>query len=169
MRTTTILIAAITFLIANFNFSKLCAQHVGEGSFMIGGGISFESTVNDFGDNQSKLQITPLFGFYPIDNLGIGASFLLVYEDNFNTTRTQRGFGPFIRYYMTEGLFPQVQYVTISEERLNSTARGSGFIFSLGYTLFLNSSIGLEPSIFYSTVGSNSYGFQLGFQGFLGR
>jgi len=79
--------------------------------------------------------------------------------------------GPYARYYVYSGLYPQVKFVwEKDEDPYFGDSTSTGFEFSLGYTVFLNESVALEPAVFYKTHDNyDSYGLQIGFQAFLGR
>ena len=155
-------------------FSNLSAQQVGQGSIMLGGTFNFESiSVDRVDDNFTLFEFAPNVGIFLIDNFGLGLSASyqrLKFDDDDVLSLTK--FGPYARYYVIAGLYPQVQFIWQKEEDsfFDESETETGFIFSLGYSLFLNSSIAIEPSIFYQTMDDfNSYGMKIGVQAFLGR
>ncbi|TVQ44188.1 MAG: hypothetical protein EA362_10390 [Saprospirales bacterium] len=166
--------AIISFFIILLGFNNLSAQQVGQGSIMLGGTFNFESRSwdSDFREDATLFEFAPNVGFFPIDNLGLGlsASYIRFKFDDEVDKFTR--IGPYARYYVFAGLFPQVQYIweKYEDSFFDESETESGFIFSLGYSFFLNSSIAIEPSIYYHTMDSfNSYGMKIGVQAFLGR
>lgn len=176
MKTSIFSSAIISFFTILLGFSNLSAQQVGQGSIMLGGTFNFESRSwdDDFLGDATLFEFSPNVGFFPVDNLGIGLSmaYIRFKFDDFDDTDKAIRLGPYARYYVFQGLFPQVQYIWEKyEDGFSSESETeSGFILSLGYSFFLNSSIAIEPSIYYHTMDSfNSYGMKIGVQAFLGR
>ncbi len=161
----------IILILGTFSLNTLHAQHVSSGSIMLGGSLGFESTsVQNSDDNLNRLTISPNVGYFPLDNLGLGLNLGIISSTQGEFKTTQTFIGPFARYYVFEGLFPQVQYLweKIDFDGIDETL--SGFDFTIGYTAFLNSSIALEPTIFYRTSDEyDSFGLKIGVQVFLGR
>lgn len=174
MKTSIFSSAIIWFFTILLGFSNLSAQQVGQGSIMLGGTFNFESQhFHSFDDELTILQITPNIGFFPINNLGIGLSGsynrLKIDEDDITTFYSIE---PYVRYYVYSGLFPEVKLLWEGWEDsfFDESELNTGFIFTLGYSFFLNSSIVIEPTIYYKiTDDYDSYGMKIGVQAFLGR
>ncbi len=171
MKSSFFISAFIIFLVGSFSLTSLQAQYVSTGSTMLGGSLGFESAdVDDSDENLNVLSIAPNLGYFPVDNLGLGLNLAFISYTQGDWKDTYTSIGPFARYYLFDGLFPQVQYVWEKYDFNGDDETISGFDFSVGYTLFLNSSIALEPTIFYRTTDeSDSFGLRIGIQAFLGR
>lgn len=142
-----------------------------KGSMIIGGSAGFDMQFED-GNNSSILYLSPQFGYFLTDNLALGAAISFTKVKDVDPVF---GFGPFARYYLNNGLFGQLQYEfqsqpTFLDERINGSAAGLG----VGYALFLNNSISLEPLVYYKRhfgdLGEyNQVGLQVGISAYLGR
>jgi hypothetical protein len=157
-----------------------------KGNFTLGGNIGFYSENNSFktttyfngvphdGGEKMKsysLTLSPSFGYFIIDGLLIGLS----PEFSFSSTSQNGGeylyknfsfsFEPYIKYYFKNCLFVGIesgyQYSTsFIKGTENRTTYNSYFIHPLvGYAIFLNDKVSVEPSLVYAiskTIGESS-------------
>lgn len=141
---------------------------------MIGGDAYFTSTsIDGVDDNINLISINPNVGYFIMDNLGVGVRLgvdLLSQGDN---SQTDFGIGAFARYYVFQGLFPQVGFTYNSFKIKDGpdATTSTDLTLGVGYSLFLNNSIALEPMLVYNINSEkvNTFGLGIGIQAFLGR
>ena len=159
----------LILLLLGINF--LGTSQVYKNTWMIGGSAGFNNYHSKAsGNTSSLLQINPLFGFFFADNFAVGAVFGI---NNFGSLKSWSA-SPFVRYYL-KYLFTEVSY-GLKRETIGDISDNSSVLKgSIGYAMFLNDNVALEPSLYYSqnfsggkTFGSN-YGIQLGLQIYLNR
>jgi hypothetical protein len=174
-RTSLVAIAMLSF--AGF----LSAQTVNQGAWMLGGSVGFSSLkVKDAENSTTYFNLSPNVGYYIIDDLAIGAriNFLSISEDG--DSESNFGFGPFVRYYVTDPIFLQVGYdleAAVLDWNLFLGGEGSTLHAAVGYSWFLNSGVAIEPSLYlnlYSGDGDfdadyTRFGLNVGVQAFAGR
>ncbi len=156
----------VAFLLVAFASNRLSAQVCGQGVWMIGGEIGFNSSSSN-GESFSLFSAQPMAGYFVIDNLAVGTSIGLATSDGFS----EFGIGPFVRYYVWSNLFAQVglQYTNTTidpSDGVSSTRFGGG----LGYSFFVNNAVAIEPSVqvdFGDDV--TNFGIGIGIQAFIGR
>ena len=153
---------------------KANAQHVSQGTMMIGGGFSFSSIENDNSSNTTTCAFFPGFSYFVGNNVALGMELLYGRSSGPNTTFTSIGVGPLARGYVISGLFGQVQYTWMQDKFESSFGEAktseSAFAVGVGYTAFLNNSIALEPLVVYSFEDDgNVFSVRVGIQAFLGR
>ena len=162
---------AIFLLVMILTFSFNSFSQVEKNTWMIGGSAGFNNYHNKAsGTNSSLLQINPQLGFFFADNFAVGAVFGI---NNFGSVKSWSA-SPFVRYYL-KYLFPELSY-GLKRETIGDISDNSSVLKgSIGYAVFLNDNVALEPSLYYSqnfaggkTYGSN-YGIQLGLQIYLNR
>jgi hypothetical protein len=166
---------ATILLLAGFLFSSgLQAQTVNAGAWMIGGDAGFASAkTKDVDDAVNILYLNPSIGYFPIDNLGIGLrlGFQNISFGDFGST--QFGIGAMARYYVFQGLFPQVGFMYNSSKIKDGpdAATDTDINLALGYSFFLNNSVAIEPMLAYNINSEdvNTFGLGIGIQVFLGR
>lgn len=151
------------------------AQTVNAGAWMVGGLAGFESSKADGDDDATNtILINPNIGYFVIDNLGIGLNLGFANVSHGDFSSTGLGVGPYARYYVFQGLFPQVGIMYNStkfedEDAVTSTDINLG----VGYSFFLNNSVAVEPMLGYTIGGgddkTNTFGLMIGVQAFLGR
>ena len=162
----------LTMMVAFLIAQGVTAQSVNQGAWMIGGTAGFASQkFKDADESTTFLDISPLAGYYVIDNLavGLGVSFTSVSFDGESTSTTS--LSPFARYYVFNPFFLQAGVDLGLDE-----GAGTAFTAALGYSWFLNNSVAIEPALFYSSYGAEGdandysiFGLSIGVQAFLGR
>lgn len=157
-------------LLLSFSFNSF--SQIEKNTWMIGGSASFDNQHTKSTNNTStSLKINPQFGFFFADNFAVGALFGVNNSKNFRSWSVS----PFVRYYL-KYLYAEVAYGFQQHKFVNySTNNQSVLNGSIGYAIFLNDNVALEPSLYYSqgfadgkTYGS-SYGLQIGLQIYLNR
>ncbi len=170
---TTRTFSALALVVAAFLCtSNLQAQTVNAGAWMIGGDAGFASAkLDNVDDAFTTINLNPNIGYFIMDNLGVGLRLGFGTSSFGDISETQFRIGPFARYYVWQGLFPQVGFNYLSYKFEDEDAETSTNIdIAVGYSLFLNNSIALEPALFYNIGdGVNTFGLRIGVQGFLGR
>jgi hypothetical protein len=148
----------------------ISAQTVGKSAWMIGGSAGFTSFGYKDHDKTTVVSIDPNLGYFFADDLALGLK-VNYYKSNVGDSKSQTGLGPFIRYYIADPIFIQVRLGL----GLN---KGSGTLIGadVGYSLFLNNNVAIEPAVFYDIqhipgVASNymEFGVSLGIQAFCNR
>lgn len=152
------------------------AQTVGAGAWMVGGQAGFSSDKTDGEDDAfNSLLIAPNIGYFVMDNLGIGLNLGFGRFSQGDLSSTAIGIGPYARYYVYQGLFPQVgiMYNSVKFEDEDAVT-ATDINLGIGYSFFVNNSIAIEPMLGYTIGGgddpkTNSFGLMIGVQAFLGR
>jgi outer membrane protein len=112
--------------------------------------------------------LTPQFGYFIMDNLAVGAelqfgvSSFNPKDNGFSSSSTVNTLiGPFARYYFEPGIFVQGGFGLGSQstkfEAGNGTTTEIKFVTSrvnlgVGYALFLNDNVAVEPMIMYQSM-----------------
>lgn len=139
----------------------ISAQTVGKGAWMVGGSAAFDiQKIKDVKKSQTTILIDPTLGYFIADDLAIGA------ELAFQKTGDLDAYfavGPFIRYYFIDPIFVQANVgIDLSENGGDPVFGGS-----VGYSLFLNNGLAIEPAVYFNTGNSVShFGLSIGVQGF---
>ncbi len=141
-----------------------------QGSMMLGGSAGFTMQAAD-GNDFYIISFAPQFGYFVVDNLAIGAAVSVTKMKDIDPSF---GIGPFVRYYLNNGLFGQVRYEFQSMPGILDNVTGSAAGIGIGYAAFLNNSISIEPVLFYNRhfgdLGEfNEFGLQVGVSAYLGR
>lgn len=168
---------AAVLLLAGFLFtSGLQAQTVNAGAWMIGGDAGFASNkVKDADDATTTIFLNPNIGYYIMDNLGVGLRLGFNNISVGDAGATSFGIGAMARYYVYQGLFPQVGFMYNSFKIKDGpdAATDTDINLGLGYSFFLNNSVAIEPALFYNInseeANGNTFGLGIGIQVFLGR
>ena len=199
-RLTTIMKTTLTMLLLSLIAFTTSAQ-TSKGSWTVGGGASLRfDNSNVTGDlsgsdqSMSSFSISPSAGYFVTDGLAIGTSvtystFSRDSDDGvFESSGNSVSFGPFIQYYHESGVFVSVgagigrsnsdSEVNGMDFENNSSFRRAGV--ALGYAIFLNDHISLEPAVSYSSFSTdpdtdegdgrfvdNTLNFSIGFNLFL--
>jgi len=148
------------------------AQTVGKGTIMLGGDAFFTSTSFDgIDDNLTLISLTPSLGYFVIDDLAIGARVGLGFTSLGDFDATEISLGLSARFYVFDGLFPQVGFQFNSLKINDDADTSTDIMFGIGYTSFINKSVALEPMIMYSinSEDNSTFGIGIGLQIFLGR
>jgi outer membrane protein len=145
-----------------------------QGRMLVGGSLAFQSvTSKSKFDGQTTtdgkstdFSIAPQFGYFVIDNLAVGATldFSLSKWDaeqgNDESTVTAFEFEPTVRYYLPVGVFFQGQFGIgtgkFKDEDDEEKFTRTSFAGAVGYAIFLNDNIAIEPMIGYG-ISSDKY------------
>ena len=175
---------SIVTLLLFAGFAQMAsAQAVNSGAWMLGGSVGFNSIKSDGDDNsETYLNVSPNVGYYIINNLAIGARINFVSYSYDGESESQFGFGPWARLYVVNSLFAQasIDFGSTGMDFFSLLAdEGSSTLnFGIGYSLFLNNSVAIEPQLQYSIYSGDEdgilsdytkFGFNIGIQAFLGR
>lgn len=170
------LLIAILILGGMIVSSQLSAQ-TEKGNMLLGGGINFDFTDNDFDTGSSTndvststfINFNPSFGYFIADNFVVGASIGLAFTStesdggNFSSSSNGIAFGPFVRYYSESGLFGTagLGFGSTNFEQdsdfgdADFTSSTFSWNIGVGYAIFLNESISVEPTISYNRMSSD--------------
>ena len=144
--------------IATFLITLASNAQIDKGNWMMGGGANFGAYKNTSGGIKGEsrgIGIYPNIGYFVIDKLALGASGELGFSSD---TNTNYGISPFIRYYFLEkektiNIFSEVSY---GISRINKTDYNfQKFNLKAGTVFFVNSSVGIEVSLNYSSRKDN--------------
>ncbi len=117
---------------------------VGAGSVS---GISSDHR-SDFGDSKVGFNLTG--GYFLSDNLMLGSNVSIGLEGLLIFREAAVSFGPFGRYYHNN-LFAGVGFSFASAPYSDTTLRAEEVSVEIGYALFINDNISLEPTLSYAT------------------
>lgn len=159
----------ITFLILILSlFSQLHSQ-IKKGDWLFGGTATFSSSKSssDLGSNSEiSAQVDGNAGYFLIDKLVAGLSPEISW-DNFKTNSnskdvsTRLSIGPFVRYYFLPSdqrvnFFAGAGYAYgISKVSNQNSLNSNSLSVSGGPVIFLNTSVGLELSVGYTSTKVN--------------
>ena len=151
----------------------LSAQTVGKGAWMLGGTAGFSSQkYKDADESITHFNISPDLGYFFADDLAIGLDVAYSNTDFGSTSTSLFSVGPFIRYYLVDPIFLEVD-ANFGLGDLEFTEYG----VAVGYSWFVNNSVAIEPKLFYRIhnvndnnnidFDSNTFGLAISIQAFL--
>ena len=142
--------------------SSVYAQSpVSEGTYTVGGNISFTSTSDSHSsENHNNLIISPNLGYFFIDNIYTGTSILYSYQSSGDFSATTYGFGPTIRYYFdVERVKPflGLEYVYSFRSSGDDPDENTQTTFTIsgGVDYFVTNYFAIEGSVNYSFINYN--------------
>ncbi len=128
---------------------------VSKGNFTISGGGTIEYSKTTMGDAKTSthnFNFNPGLGSFIIDNLAVGLNTTFGIEKT-SVKYYTFGAGPFAKYYFKNGVFLKTEtfYSSTKAVGTGTTYKFSSFTIApgIGYAVFLNSKISLEPSLNY--------------------
>ena len=141
-------------LVATLFVAFTSNAQIEKGNWMMGGGANFgnyKSTSGGVKVESTGIGVYPNIGYFVIDKLALGASAELGFS---NATKTSYGISPFIRYYILEkdktfNFFSEASYGI--SRIINSNYKSQKLNLKAGTVFFLNSSVGIEAALNYST------------------
>jgi len=171
----------LTMFVCSAGF--ISGQTVNQGAWMVGGTAGFSSEKIEGDDASSTtVNITPNLAYYLIDDLAVGVRLNWLSQSYDGESDSNFGFGPYVRYYITDPIFVQAGYdIEAAALDLNSlfNAEGSSTLhFMVGYSWFLNNSVAIEPAVYYDIYNGDEdnfdsdlsrFGLNIGIQAFIGR
>ncbi|MFZ5972599.1 MAG: outer membrane beta-barrel protein [Bacteroidota bacterium] len=160
------ILSIVFFLAASSTFAQF-----NQGRILTGGSVGFSTDTNKSKANSTtttngrstSFTLSPNAGYFVIDNLAVGAAleiFANSYKPDGNGSKSNQSslsIAPFVRYYLSPGIFFQGQYAvgagknkysvgnTNVEEKYGISAVSLG----AGYAHFLNDHVAIEPFIGY--------------------
>lgn len=141
-------------------FTTAAMAQIGQGRFLVGGslGVDFGREYSEFRSqnvivrttqNYTEFSFNPTVGYFFTDALALGLAvdvFTRSVEGNHASTIV--GVGPFARYYLPINLFFEGYFGLASRRGGNNRAdTGLGYSLGVGYALFLNDHVALEPAL----------------------
>ncbi|MGB3077912.1 MAG: hypothetical protein WBB31_02450 [Saprospiraceae bacterium] len=142
----------------------ISAQTVGSGAWMLGGSAGFSSTKVKGADASTTLiNITPNVGYFFANNLAVGARVNFLSSSSNGNSNSNFGYGPFARLYVTDPIFIQagIDFEAATLD-FNSIFAGDGSTTihaAVGYSLFLNNSVAIEPSVYINIYNGGDDNF----------
>jgi hypothetical protein len=150
-------------VIATFFFALATNAQITKGNWMMGGSGAignFKTTSGESSNTNTSITISPNIGYFFIDKLSVGLAgqFNYVFEKEDTKTISSNNISPFIRYYFLEkekqiNIFSEARYEIIRLK--NSDLKYDTFLIKAGTVFFVNSSVGIEVALNYSTQKSN--------------
>lgn len=165
---------------------------VDEGSYLIGGSISFTSQGGDLyaGADDERVNtflINPNFHYFIVPNLAIGAEVLINRASQGDVSQTTFGIGPSVSYFFggpESSIYPFVtagpiySRIAIDFGEESRSASGFGGRFSGGIASMLTRNVALTGEVFYlfeslkledaeESLSGNTFGIQFGVTAFI--
>ena len=148
-----------------------------KGDWIVGGRVDLNT-----GENSTQIRFNPGAGVFVINNLAIGGNFVIDYAKSGDLKTTNFGFGPFARYYFTQGnakplLHTAFNYISSKAKGPSTsiTNNGINFLAAGGVALFINQNVAVEILAGYSHTkfkdfdGSGGFNLGIGFQVYLSK
>jgi hypothetical protein len=136
---------------------------INKGNWMMGGSGAignFKTTSGESSSTSTSLTISPNIGYFFIDKLSVGLAgqFNYVFPKGDSKTISSNNVSPFIRYYFLEkekqiNIFSEARYEIIRMSNIDLKA--DTFLIKAGAVFFVNSSVGIEVALNYSTQKTN--------------
>jgi hypothetical protein len=136
---------------------------IDKGNWMMGGSGAFgnyKATSGGSSSTNTSLRISPDIGYFVIDNLSIGLAgqFNYTFEKGDTKTINSNSVSPFIRYYFLEkektiNIFSEARYEIMRMS--HSDLKAETLLIKAGTVFFVNSSVGIEVALNYSTQKTN--------------
>lgn len=146
-----LLTALVALAIVNVN------AQISKQTILAGGGVIFNQYRNkDLNIKTSNFSLQQQLAFAFADNVVIGAR--LGVEKSSNSTNLAFSFAPFARYYL-KNLFAHGGF------GYTFTGNDGSAMFDgeIGYALFLNNSVAIEPALYYNQLfANNSFSSNMG-------
>ena len=131
-----------------------------KGSWLIGASsdLGFSSTkVKGADDSQSNFNISPMAGYFIMDNLVFGLDVDFQSSKFGDLKNSSTGIGPFVRYYVNGSFFLGAGYSATSSKiddgTTDATVSGGLLAFEAGYPIWIVDNVAIEPSLNYG-IGS---------------
>lgn len=149
------------------------SAQIEQGTWLVGASSNagFTSYNEDAGD-YSEFSLDVKGGYFVIDNLAVGLNLGYAKVDEASATKI----GIFGRYYVNGKIFLGAGY---NSNTLDSGVDGADKVtvseipLEVGYAVFLNNAIAVEPALGYSIYGGDgegsAFGLKIGFSLYLGR
>lgn len=130
---------------------------IAKGNIILGGNINgyYNENGSEYGTNYTySLGVSPNVSYFVIKGLALGISPVYSYKKTNSGKNKSFGIGPAARYYLQNNfyfdlsskyLYGKSSYSEDLEYHSNSFGAGLG----IGYAVFLNSKVALEPMIYY--------------------
>lgn len=152
------LISLLLLAITINSFSQV-KKPITEGNIILSGSGTIQSSHSETtnGTSYSKTSVfsfslSPGAGLFVIDNLAIGGNLTISYYKQGLNKYYTLGIGPWVRYYFNNGVFVkgETNFVLFNGMGSNSSRQRSYSIApGVGYAIFLNQKVSLEPCLSY--------------------
>jgi len=150
----------------------ISAQTVNKSAWMVGGSAQFFSYhYHDDDNNITIYTLNAALGYFFADDLALGVSVGSLNSSHNGTSNHETSIGPFLRYYISDPI-----YIQLKADLGLTSQEGTVIGGEVGYSLFLNNSVALEPAVFYNffstnggPINNNVFGVSLGIQAFSNR
>jgi hypothetical protein len=151
----------LMFLLAiSLNTFSQIKKPLTEGNIILSGSGTIQSYHGEtiVGNTVSKttvfaLNLSPGAGYFIIDNFAIGANLTTTYYKQGLNKYYTLGLGPWARYYFDNGVFVKAETNFILFHGMgsnNSRQRTYSIAPGVGYAIFLNQNVSLEPCLSYT-------------------
>ena len=156
-----LLVLALSFIAATGAFAQ---DPIEQGAWVFSGNtnLGINSYSQTGGSSNSVFNIGLKGGYFFMDNLAGGLLFDLVSSSGSSVT----GIGVFGRYYVNGKIFLGAGFKSTSSSGASSTS----IPLEVGYAIFLNNTIAIEPAFNYTSFdGGSILGLNIAFSVYLGR
>jgi hypothetical protein len=136
-----------------------------KGNIILGGNGSISNL--KYRETDYKLfsaYVNPTCNYFLMDNLATGLTASISYDNLNDVKSTTYGIGPNIKYYFNNGILLRAESL-ISMSTGNSSTTKTFFVKSgMGYAIFINSKVSIEPALLYyhSSLKSTIHEKELG-------
>lgn len=150
--------------------TQLFAQ-IPSGTILVGGSGYFSNTKPKGATSASKSSlISPQIGYFFADNFAAGAK--MNFSDNSLSSLME--ITPFLRYYFMGKTFFEPSFAFGTNKYGGIKQSGYTAEADLGYALFLNSHVAIEPALYanfskYGSYSATGFGLKFGFQIYLNK
>jgi hypothetical protein len=130
-----------------FTTGNLTAQVCRKGTVMLGGTVGFNNYKPDDEDSETFFRLNPNVCFFVTDNVALGGNLLF----STGSDITEIGVGPYVRAYVYDKLFAVAEFSFLRQSFDGEGESFSRFGGGIGYSLFLNDVVAIEPILLFQT------------------
>ncbi|QHL86474.1 hypothetical protein GU926_03055 [Nibribacter ruber] len=158
-----VLFLVVSVAHAQENRGRLLKAKIIRNSLMVGGGLngtfrSIENHTSTSTSSSTKFQVDAQgrFGYFLLNDVAVGVLGTISHskikaEGSTSIPTTHVLLGPFVRYYLDNGIFGEASY-SLGIKNLSGTSKKdlSEIRGAIGYAWFLSPKIAIEPSLVYT-------------------
>jgi hypothetical protein len=144
------------------------SAQITKGTILLNGASSFDYTsYNEDAGDFNEFTVGVKGGYFFMDNLAVGLT--LGYFKNSEADDAVTAVGLFGRYYVNGKIILGAGFQSIDD----GTLKGSAIPLEVGYAVFLNDAVAIEPTLNYNMYGGDyegaAFGLNVGISVYLGR
>jgi hypothetical protein len=158
------ILLSLLILLPLISYSQI-DKPIKKGNINMGGNGSISKL--NFRDSNDKIfsaYINPACNYFLIDNLATGLTASLGYNKINGVKSTSYGIGPNIKYYLNNGILLRAESLISKSTGNTSDTKTFTFKSGIGYAIFINSKVSIEPVFlyYYGSMKSNIFERDLG-------